>query len=442
MSYNKVSGYFRNRLGIEADESCKDISRLCFLSYDPQAHYNPTSQTFEVIDPELQKIWNKVVNKTQNTEGNRNNLVFMFGVLCENQNINEQECFEFTKLMTTLPPEEVKRTIKSSYSGDYKNVNHAIPKSKYEIIENCLSGIGDIRFNIVKNKPEVTYDGTNYEEIDDLTFNNLLRQISAQSVKVSIPDLKTVLYSDFAKRFNPFENYFKNLPEWDGYDYIDELMSNVPFKDRKLAYFYFRKWIIGLVACLLEEDEVNQHLLVIVGGQGIGKTTWLGSLMPKELRQYKFHGVVNPDNKDTLVMLSDKALIIIDELDSMSNKHLGLMKDIITKPFIVVRRPYGHTADNLPRRASFAASVNNHDFLVDTTGNRRYLCLEVIGEIPRVKSFNLTQFFAQAFALYKSGERYWFNQGEIIEIDRMNEMFLPIYDRRGIIIEVFSTTSG
>ena len=128
VSYNKVSGYFRNRLGIEADESCKDISRLCFLSYDPQAHYNPTSQTFEVIDPELQKIWNKVVNKTQNTEGNRNNLVFMFGVLCENQNINEQECFEFTKLMTTLPPEEVKRTIKSSYSGDYKNVNHAYTK--------------------------------------------------------------------------------------------------------------------------------------------------------------------------------------------------------------------------------------------------------------------------------------------------------------------------
>ena len=58
-----------------------------------------------------------------------------------------------------------------------------IPKSKYEIIENCLSGIGDIRFNIVKNKPEVTYDGTNYEEIDDLTFNNLLRQISAQRCK-------------------------------------------------------------------------------------------------------------------------------------------------------------------------------------------------------------------------------------------------------------------
>ena len=339
--------------------------------------------------------------------------------------------------MTTLPPEEVKRTIKSSYSGDYKNVNHAIPKSKYEIIENCLSGIGDIRFNIVKNKPEVTYDGTNYEEIDDLTFNNLLRQISAQSVKVSIPDLKTVLYSDFAKRFNPFENYFKNLPEWDGYDYIDELMSNVPFKDRKLAYFYFRKWIIGLVACLLEEDEVNQHLLVIVGGQGIGKTTWLGSLMPKELRQYKFHGVVNPDNKDTLVMLSDKALIIIDELDSMSNKHLGLMKDIITKPFIVVRRPYGHTADNLPRRASFAASVNNHDFLVDTTGNRRYLCLEVIGEIPRVKSFNLTQFFAQAFALYKSGERYWFNQGEIIEIDRMNEMFYQSTIEEELLLKFF-----
>ena len=42
-----------------------------------------------------------------------------------------------------------------------------------------------------------------------------------------------------------------------------------------------------------------------------------------------------------------------------------------------MRKAYGHNNENMPRRASFAGSVNTAQFLNDTTGSRRFLCFEV-----------------------------------------------------------------
>ena len=38
-AFLSASAYIKTVYGIDADESGKDVSRLCFLSYDPQLHY-------------------------------------------------------------------------------------------------------------------------------------------------------------------------------------------------------------------------------------------------------------------------------------------------------------------------------------------------------------------------------------------------------------------
>ena len=52
--FKAVERYFKQAYGIEIDESCKDISRLCFLSYDPHLHINPEAKPFPITegDPE------------------------------------------------------------------------------------------------------------------------------------------------------------------------------------------------------------------------------------------------------------------------------------------------------------------------------------------------------------------------------------------------------
>ncbi|MGJ1296524.1 BT4734/BF3469 family protein [Sphingobacterium spiritivorum] len=47
-AFNQVSGYFEDNFNIAADPSGKDVARACFVSYDPEVIYNPSSEVYFV----------------------------------------------------------------------------------------------------------------------------------------------------------------------------------------------------------------------------------------------------------------------------------------------------------------------------------------------------------------------------------------------------------
>ncbi|SEH79064.1 virulence-associated E family protein [Epilithonimonas hominis] len=145
-------------------------------------------------------------------------------------------------------------------------------------------------------------------------------------------------------------------------------------------------------------------------------------LMPKQLKEYIFSGTINPSNKDTLIHLAECMLINLDELENLNRSEIGSLKEIITKTHIRMRKAYGHNNENMPRRASFAGSVNTAQFLNDTTGSRRFLCFEV-EHIEYTHNIDINKVYAQALQLHKSGFRHWFNQEEIKEINANNEQY-------------------
>src|SRR5690606_26596868 len=108
----------------------------------------------------------------------------------------------------------------------------------------------------------------------------------------------------------PFKNYFNGLPKWkkDDPDHIAELAHTITASNNEFWRWAFKKWLVNLVACAITEN-VNQQVLVFVGKQGIGKSTWLNKLVPKKLEGYLYSGIVNPSNKDTLVNLSENLII-------------------------------------------------------------------------------------------------------------------------------------
>ena len=177
-----------------------------------------------------------------------------------------------------------------------------------------------------------------------------------------------------------------------------------------------------MVACVLDEKQVNQTVIVFSGKQGLGKTTWMEKLMPKQLKEYIFSGTINPNNKDTLIHLAECMLINLDELENLNRSEIGSLKEIITKTHIRMRKAYGHNNENLPRRASFAGSVNTAQFLNDTTGSRRFLCFEV-EHIEYTHDIDINKVYAQALQLKEDGFRHWFNQEEIKEINANNEQY-------------------
>ena len=291
-------------------------------------------------------------------------------------------------------------------------------------LENFLNNRYNFRYNTVLGKLEFkTLKAYKYKPMTDFTENSILREILKAKVKCSINSLRNLLHSDYCEMYDPFEDYFNNLPaNTDETDYIEMLADTITTTKQDLWRICFKKWFVAMVACVLDEKQVNQTVIVFSGKQGLGKTTWIEKLMPKPLKEYIFSGTINPSNKDTLIHLAECMLINLDELENLNKTEIGSLKEIITKTHIRMRKAYGHNNENMPRRASFAGSVNTAQFLNDTTGSRRFLCFEV-ENIEYTHNIDIHKVYAQALKLQKENFRHWFNQEEIKEINANNEQY-------------------
>ena len=292
------------------------------------------------------------------------------------------------------------------------------------ILENFLNKHYCFRKNVVTSRIEFkAIKATEYSLLDDFKLNSIYRKIKLNRINTSIGELRSIINSDFIKEYDPFIDYFESLPIWDGKtDHIAQLAALVETTNNDLFQKTFKKWMVALVGSACNPEIINHTVLVFSGKQGVGKTTFMMNLIPIELKRYVFSGSINPTSKDSLVQLSECLLINMDELETMNKSQIGDLKELITKGSIRIRRAYGFHVENMTRRASFSGSVNDKEFLNDSTGNRRFLCHE-IKSIDYKSSVPLNLVYSQAFSLSKNGFKYWFDGEEIDEITAHNEEF-------------------
>ena len=188
----------------------------------------------------------------------------------------------------------------------------------------------------------------------------------------------------------------------------------------------FKKWFVAMVASWMKDEVVNHQVLVLIGKQGIFKTTWLEHLIPPHLRAYACKLANSNDlNKDERLRIAEFGLISLDEIDSMNNRELNQLKSVITATDVNERAAYAYTKERRVRLASFCASGNRRDFLTDITGNRRWLPFEV-EEIqnPFYTLLPYEQLYAQAWALAQDPLfSYWFDLDEIEVLEQHNQHF-------------------
>ena len=188
----------------------------------------------------------------------------------------------------------------------------------------------------------------------------------------------------------------------------------------------FKKWFVAMVASWMKDEVVNHQVLVLIGKQGIFKTTWLEHLIPPHLRAYACKLANSNDlNKDERLRIAEFGLISLDEIDSMNNRELNQLKSVITATDVNERAAYAYTKERRMRLASFCASGNRRDFLTDITGNRRWLPFEV-EEIqnPFYTLLPYERMYAQAWALAQDPLfSYWFDLDEIEVLEEHNQHF-------------------
>lgn len=127
--WKKLDDLYSEIIGFRTDNKCKDVSRLCFFSYDPDMYINEESEVFKWSTVENQKPITMDENKleacqefTEKKEtyvkGNRHNFILLFACNANRFGIDKEEALDFCLTNYDLGKEEVKATFKSVYKNN------------------------------------------------------------------------------------------------------------------------------------------------------------------------------------------------------------------------------------------------------------------------------------------------------------------------------------
>ena len=292
------------------------------------------------------------------------------------------------------------------------------------------------RIQIMTDKTPSPFEGGAgggpWSDLTDRDINDMVCQCCAETrAAVTSREVMTVLHSSMLPQVHPLRDYVEQQNAYDAQkepNWIGEMADQVTLTDETKHELWrrcFCKWFIAMVASWLRDDAVNQQVLVLIGKQGIYKTTWLEHLIPPELRGYTCKMSNTQWTKDDRLRLAEFGLINLDEIDAMNSREVNSLKSLITAVDINERVAYGYTKERRLRLASFCASGNKREFLSDITGNRRWLPFEVAAiQSPFTHvGFPYGRMYAQARYLIEMGYPYWFEQEEIAEMAEHQDEF-------------------
>ena len=285
--------------------------------------------------------------------------------------------------------------------------------------------------------------GEYWREMTKHDINSIVCHCAQEcDMNITSREVMTALQSDLIPDVHPLREYILSLPPFtpDQPDWIDWVAQQVRVVDTTQSYststqvsaadqFWracFKKWFVAMVASWMKDEVVNHQVLVLIGKQGIYKTTWLEHLIPPHLRAYACKLANSNDlNKDERLRIAEFGLISLDEIDSMNSRELNQLKSIITATDVNERAAYAYTKERRVRLASFCASGNRRDFLTDITGNRRWLPFEVESiQSPFTTILPYERMYAQAWALAQDPFfSYWFDLDEIEVLEQHNQHF-------------------
>ena len=307
----------------------------------------------------------------------------------------------------------------------------------------CAHNLGDEAIGRLGERQET------WRNLTDKDINTMVCQcVAEKGVNISTNEMWTALKSDLVPAVHPLRAWLDGLRPYtaDQPDWIDMVAQQVTilpsplsnslenaasgysleFKGKELWRACFKKWFVAMVASWMKDEVVNHTVLVLVGRQGIFKTTWLDNLIPPELRAYSSKLPLSGQiSKDDRLRLCENGMLNIDELDAMCGREMNIVKSLLTSTDVNERAAYGRLKERRVRLASFCASTNKREFLTDITGNRRWLPFEVESiQNPFHTIIPYEQLYAQAKAYVECGYfAYWFDLDEMEVLDQHNEGF-------------------
>ena len=280
--------------------------------------------------------------------------------------------------------------------------------STAESFQDWLKSKLQFRSNVLTETLEWTPLGNeSWVRLQDRHTRSWLSQYEKETgIAVSHDRFRTYVDNDdFTVRFDPFKDYFDALI-WDQQDHLGCLYATLKSDNEEWHRFIITKWLVATYACAYHGARTyrNEIFLIFTGSQGLGKTTFLRTLVPASLLEYKHEGIID-DGKDSILQRMRSIISINDEMSTLRRGDIEGLKARVSEDVFQIRRPYAVEPIQTERRVSYCGLLNDNEFLTDNTGNRRFQVVNVTDiDLNALRQVCVDQVWAQVKALFNSGQ--------------------------------------
>ena len=488
-AYRHVANLYSVWCGHEMDRECKNVNRMTGLAHDAQAVMREDARPIRLTREELgvdkdgrlirlrtpRRMTDKEGNPvsvplgdrleraermveeadTHFVKGSRHNFIMRVSFILNRMGVDEDEAAQaldegYLGQMDGRPSDILHSCYRTA-SDEFGawSAHQPAQAVKTEIAAGFLSK-QQLQYDVLSQKTRRRQEDGQWTELKERDENDLYMACCAETgANLSERLFHTVLNSSVVPEVNPLRDYVGSLPPWtpDQPDYIAQAAAMVHMAtdgETELWRRCFAKWFVAMVAGWTADTVVNHQVIVLIGRQGIYKSTWLNSLMPPRLRAYATDNIdIDRLDKDEQIRAAEYGLVNIDELDKMTDRQLNRLKSMITTQSVDVRAPFGRHKEKRVRVASYVASGNKEEFLTDQTGNRRWLPFHVEAiDSPYQHGLPHDGMYAQARYLLEHGYNYWFDLPDIEAMERHVESFMIPTSEEQLIPVYFSPATG
>jgi predicted P-loop ATPase len=205
--------------------------------------------------------------------------------------------------------------------------------------------------------------------------------------------------------FHPVRDYLDGL-RWDGVPRVGKWLSYyLGAEPTPYTAAIGRMMLVGMVARVKRPGCKADHMVVLGGGQGVGKSTacailgggWFSDSLPD----------LAGDQVRVSTHLRGKWLIEVAEMSALRRAETAHLKAFLTRTEERFIPKYGRVELVEPRQCLFVGTTNKEAYLHDETGGRRFWPVRVGAIDLKALAHDRDQLFAEAVAAWSDGERWW-----------------------------------
>ena len=417
-AFNTVKSSYHLWTGTNSDRKVKDLARLCYMSHDPRAYFNSSSEVFNVTDHiqsstndsnQLELIANFTNKYNTFKEGSRNNYVFQYACISNRSGVSESEALTYCINNYQEPDfdeSEITRTVQSAYKNNYHEHNTQGLKPIYQN-ENLLMGAQFERKSkneeilallsksivINENSGQVFQLNNGAIQFDkSWSQTDFILFLEDKGVIKSEAAMKRILNSDRIMKITPLNLFIEQLKgqPWDGVDRIKPLIDAAKLdRDESIKIDLITKWFCTVYSYAMREidkdihyNEYSRVILIFYSKEtGTGKTTFFEKLGMKgrirERTSYRgldiysnFAGQISKDERELGILLESKMLIQIDDIEESIINNNGTLRSIISRNSGDNRKLYTETNVHREFYATFCGSTNHRELIKEKAETR------------------------------------------------------------------------